>query len=71
MRFTTIDPIRDGSNWFAYVNNDPVNYVDLDGLMAVTVVAGTVATVSGGTIIVLGIVTAVVVADALSRNVSI
>ena len=66
MRFTTVDPIRDGSNWFAYVNNDPVNYVDLDGLMAVTVVAGTVATVSGGTIIVLGIVTAVVVADALS-----
>ena len=66
VRFTTVDPIRDGSNWFAYVNNDPVNYVDLDGLMAVTVVAGTVATVSGGTIIVLGIVTAVVVADALS-----
>ena len=66
VRFTTVDSIRDGSNWFAYVNNDPVNYVDLDGLMAVTVVAGTVATVSGGTIIVLGIVTAVVVADALS-----
>ena len=32
MRFSTIDPIRDGSNWFAYVNNDPVNYVDLWGL---------------------------------------
>ena len=32
MRFTTVDPIRDGSNWFAYVNNDPVNYVDLWGL---------------------------------------
>jgi RHS repeat-associated protein len=31
-RFTTEDPIRDGSNWFAYVNNDPVNYVDLWGL---------------------------------------
>ncbi|NLK46946.1 MAG: RHS repeat-associated core domain-containing protein, partial [Treponema sp.] len=27
-RFTTIDPIRDGNNWFAYVVNDPVNYVD-------------------------------------------
>ena len=24
-RFTTVDPIRDGKNWFAYVNNDPVN----------------------------------------------
>ena len=31
-RFTTIDPIRDGSNWFAYVVNDPVNYVDPFGL---------------------------------------
>jgi RHS repeat-associated protein len=31
-RFTTTDPIRDGANWFAYVNNDPVNYVDLWGL---------------------------------------
>ena len=31
-RFTTIDPIRDGSNWFSYVVNDPVNYVDLWGL---------------------------------------
>ena len=34
MRFTTVDPIRDGTNWFAYVNNDPVNYVDLWGLLA-------------------------------------
>jgi RHS repeat-associated protein len=33
-RFTTIDPIRDGANWFAYVNNDPVNWVDLWGLTA-------------------------------------
>ena len=32
VRFTTVDPIRDGSNWFVYVNNDPVNYVDLWGL---------------------------------------
>jgi RHS repeat-associated protein len=31
-RFTAVDPIRDGANWFAYVNNDPVNYVDLRGL---------------------------------------
>jgi len=31
-RFTTLDPIRDGNNWFAYVNNDPVNWVDLWGL---------------------------------------
>ena len=31
-RFTTIDPIRDGRNWYSYVVNDPVNYVDLWGL---------------------------------------
>jgi RHS repeat-associated protein len=31
-RFTTVDPIRDGSNWFVYVNNDPVNWIDLWGL---------------------------------------
>jgi RHS repeat-associated protein len=35
-RFTTVDPIRDGANWFAYVNNDPVNWVDLWGLMPLT-----------------------------------
>jgi RHS repeat-associated protein len=35
-RFTTIDPIRDGANWFAYVNNDPVNWVDLWGLIPLT-----------------------------------
>lgn len=34
VRFTTVDPIRDGANWFTYVNNDPVNYVDLWGLLA-------------------------------------
>ena len=31
-RFTTIDPIRDVSNWYAYCNSDPVNYVDMWGL---------------------------------------
>jgi RHS repeat-associated protein len=31
-RFTTVDPVRDGNNWFAYVNNDPVNWVDPWGL---------------------------------------
>jgi RHS repeat-associated protein len=33
-RFTTADPVRDGNNWFAYVNNDPVNWVDPLGLSA-------------------------------------
>jgi RHS repeat-associated protein len=34
-RFTTEDPIRDGANWFAYVNNDPVNFLDLWGLQCI------------------------------------
>ena len=25
-RFTTVDPIRDGYNWYAYVGNNPVNF---------------------------------------------
>jgi RHS repeat-associated protein len=33
-RFTTEDPVRDGANWFAYVNNDPVNWIDPWGLSA-------------------------------------
>jgi len=37
-RFTTVDPIRDGSNWYAYVNNDPVNWVDLWGLRGVDII---------------------------------
>jgi hypothetical protein len=37
-RFTTVDPIRDGANWFAYVNNDPVNWVDLWGLADIVVI---------------------------------
>jgi RHS repeat-associated protein len=32
-RFTTVDPIRDGVNWFAYVNNDPLNWIDPCGLL--------------------------------------
>jgi RHS repeat-associated protein len=35
MRFTTVDPIRSGPNWYSYVNNDPVNNIDPDGLREV------------------------------------
>jgi RHS repeat-associated protein len=35
-RFTTVDPIRDGANWFAYVNNDPVNWIDPLGLQCLS-----------------------------------
>jgi RHS repeat-associated protein len=56
-RFTTVDPVRDGANWFAYVNNDPVNWVDLWGLEtlqlggSVTVGSGAGTTVGGGLVI--------------------
>jgi len=30
-RFTTVDPIRDGTNWFVYCDGDSVNFVDLWG----------------------------------------
>ena len=31
-RFTTLDPIRSGHNFYVYVNNDPVNFIDTLGL---------------------------------------
>jgi RHS repeat-associated protein len=31
-RFTTVDPVKDGRNWYAYVGGDPVNRVDPLGL---------------------------------------
>ena len=34
-RFTTIDPIKDGYDWYAYVDHDPVNRIDLWGLDSV------------------------------------
>ena len=31
-RFTTVDPVQDGHNWYAYVNSDPVSWLDPWGL---------------------------------------
>ncbi len=54
-RFTTVDPIRDGSNWFSYVVNDPVNYIDPNGYNPVIVAYGTefVILLTGATYIVI------------------
>ena len=36
-RFITRDPIKDGRNWYAYCENNPVNAIDADGLTPVQV----------------------------------
>ena len=40
-RFITEDPARDGANWYAYCNNNPVMFVDPSGEVAIS--AGAVA----------------------------
>lgn len=47
-RFTSVDPIRYGINWYVYVNNDPLNYVDLWGLK--DVIAGDLVVLQNGKI---------------------
>ncbi len=34
-RFTSVDPIKDGLNWYAYCENDPVNFVDPTGMIGI------------------------------------
>ena len=57
-RFITEDPIRDGENWFAYVGNNPVNWIDPNGYWTVSITfngatgAGTETT--GGVGVVIG-----------------
>ncbi len=55
-RFATVDPIRDGMNWYVYTANDPVNYIDPWGLAAedkgskgFTVQLGLSGTIGAGT----------------------
>ena len=35
MRWTTVDPIKDGLNWYVYCGNDPVNFIDPTGHRAI------------------------------------
>lgn len=46
-RFITEDPIQDGWNWFVYCENNPLKYVDPDGLEIVT--ANVLIFLGGGT----------------------
>ncbi|MCF7914945.1 MAG: hypothetical protein K9L66_07265, partial [Spirochaetaceae bacterium] len=57
MRWTTVDPIKDGVNWYSYVGNDPMNRIDPLGLTAsdletatatLVPIAGVGATLIGG-----------------------
>jgi len=36
-RFTAEEPVKDGANWYAYCNNNPVGFVDPLGLIKATV----------------------------------
>jgi len=48
-RFLTLDPVKDGANWYSYCNDNPVGMVDPDGkcpLFAITGAAG--ALIGGG-----------------------
>jgi RHS repeat-associated protein len=72
-RFTTVDPIRDGANWFAYVNNDPVNWIDLWGLQDAMAIRQTLLgmaltglTIPGPVAAAAIIITGVIIADQIS-----
>jgi RHS repeat-associated protein len=39
-RFVTMDPIKDGSNWYVYCGNNPLKYVDPDGLEEIEILIG-------------------------------
>ncbi len=55
-RFTTEDPARDGLNWYVYVRNNPLRYVDPTGLVNWDVVAdGSVKAVKGALKTVMGV----------------
>jgi|GEM_PF-3836861 len=47
-RFTTVDPIQDGCNWYAYVNSDPVSWLDPWGLEPCKQESGQDVTIEAG-----------------------
>ena len=57
-RFITEDPIRDGTNWFAYCYADPINHIDPNGYWTVSITfngaAGAGTETTGGVGVVIG-----------------
>ncbi len=60
-RFITMDPAKDGRNWYVYCNNNPLMYVDPDGKTDELILTGLVLisipeplTTLAGTVIVAG-----------------
>ncbi len=47
-RFTTLDPAMDGLNWYAYCGNEPVGFVDKNGLWTVPTEPKDVTHIIGG-----------------------
>jgi RHS repeat-associated protein len=72
-RFTTIAPIRDGGNWFAYINNDPINWIDPDGLQCMSSVdrVGSIFAGIGAMLGSIGVIVATIVEDALTGGAGI
>ncbi len=46
-RFITEDPARDGNNWYAYVNNNPMAYTDPTGLLSFKDIYGEARKIGG------------------------
>ena len=42
-RFITEDPARDGENWYVYAGNNPVSFVDPNGLDAIVITTSTMS----------------------------
>ena len=47
-RFTSVDPAKDGLNWYAYCRNNPLRYIDPDGLRVIEIIKGWTVRIENG-----------------------